>query len=152
MITPSTGMGIGERYAIESPEHPHRSSGFFLDGKYYLHPDLLTAVGWLEGQRFLYDELDSLGEPVYPEKMVGTIDDLTLTMEDGSLLKLVEIEFAAEPADTSEEFCEPAEPSRSTISTTTPVMLAATAATLIFGYGIARLLTKRRQRRDEAHQ
>lgn len=144
MINPSTGMRIGERYAIESSENPHLFSGFFLDGKYYLHPDLLTAVSWLEGQRFIYDELDSLGEPVYPEKMVGTIDDLSLTMEDGGVLKLIAIEFAAKPADTSEEFCDPAEPSRSTISTTTPVMLAATAATLILGYGIGRLLTKRR--------
>jgi len=40
--------------------------GFFLDGKYYLGPELMTAIGWLEGQQFYYDELDPTGEPVFP--------------------------------------------------------------------------------------
>lgn len=42
--------------------------GFFLDGKYYLGPELMTAIGWLEGQQFYYDELDPTGEPVFPNQ------------------------------------------------------------------------------------
>lgn len=144
MINPSTGMRIGERYAIESSENPHLFSGFFLDGKYYLHPDLLTAVGWLEGRKFIYDQLDSSGEPVYPERMVGTIDNLILTTGDGSLLNLVKIEFAAEALGPVDEFSEPQHLMRPKNRATTPLLLAATAATLIFGYELGRRISGRR--------
>ena len=49
MIHSLTGMRPGERYAVESLERTRNFSGFFLDGKYYLEPELMTAVGWLEG-------------------------------------------------------------------------------------------------------
>jgi len=88
MISPATGMRAGERYAIESVERAPHFPGFFLDGKYYLGPELNTAVGWLEGQTFLYDQLDPEGEPVYPDRVAGTIEDLTLVMADGVRLKL----------------------------------------------------------------
>ena len=57
MIDSATGMSPGERYAVESLERTRSFCGFFLDGKYYLGPELLTAVGWLEGReqaRLLY--------------------------------------------------------------------------------------------------
>lgn len=66
MIDPTTGMKAGERYSVENVERAHQFPGFFLDGKYYLGPELLTAVGWLEGKRFIYDNLDAAGEPVFP--------------------------------------------------------------------------------------
>lgn len=88
MISPATGMRAGERYAVESVERAPHFPGFFLDGKYYLGPELNTAVGWLEGVKFLYDQLDPEGEPVYPDRVAGTIEDLTLIMADGVRLKL----------------------------------------------------------------
>lgn len=92
MFNQATGMKPGERYRVESLESTHQFTGFFLDGKYYLDPDLLTAVGWLEEQQFLYDDLDAAGEPVFPERVAGTIDDLTLTLVDGAALRLTKIE------------------------------------------------------------
>jgi NAD(P)-dependent dehydrogenase (short-subunit alcohol dehydrogenase family) len=92
MIVPATGMRHGERYAVESIERAPHFPGFFLDGKYYLGPELNTAVGWLEGQTFLYDQLDPDGEPVYPDRVAGTIEDLTLVMADGVRLKLTPLQ------------------------------------------------------------
>jgi hypothetical protein len=91
MIDPATGMKPGERYAVESLERAHQFQGFFLDGKYYLDADLLTAVGWLEGQQFLYDDLDAAGNPVFPHGVAGAIEDLTLKMADGVSLPLTKI-------------------------------------------------------------
>lgn len=93
MIDPATGMRPGERYNVESLECTPHFPGFFLDGKYYLGPELQTAVGWLEGQQFLYDQLDPTGEPVYPGRVAGTIEDLTLVLGDGARLKLNEMAY-----------------------------------------------------------
>lgn len=91
MIDPSTGMKAGERYSIESLERTHHFPGFFLDGKYYLGPELMTAIGWLEGQQFFYDQFDPTGEPVFPNRLAGTIDNLTLILSDGARLPLNEM-------------------------------------------------------------
>ncbi|VVO44857.1 SDR family oxidoreductase [Pseudomonas fluorescens] len=96
MIDSLTGMKPGERYAVESLERTRNFPGFFLDGKYYLGPELMTAVGWLEGQRFFYDELDPVGEPVFPDRVAGTIEDLTLTLIDGARLKLNKLRYNAQ--------------------------------------------------------
>jgi hypothetical protein len=96
MIAPETGMKPGERYRIESVERAPQFPGFFLDGKYYLGPELQTAVGWLEGQNFLYDQLDPNGEPVYPDRIVGTITARTLELTDGLRLSIEEVPFQAE--------------------------------------------------------
>lgn len=88
MIDPKTGMKPGERYSVELLGDTHPFTGFFLDGKYYLAPELLTAVGWLEGQQFIYDDLDETGEPVFPNRLAGTIEDLTLTLVGGDSLTL----------------------------------------------------------------
>lgn len=106
MIAPETGMKPGERYRIESVERAPQFSGFFLDGKYYLGPELQTAVGWLEGQNFLYDQLDPNGEPVYPDRLVGTITGRTLELSDGLRLSIEEMPFQAEavtPLQTLDE-------------------------------------------------
>ncbi|MFY0729952.1 SDR family oxidoreductase [Pseudomonas sp. NFX15] len=95
MIDSSTGMKPGERYVVESLERTRHFPGFFLDGKYYLGPELMTAVGWLEGQQFLYDELDPAGEPVFPGRVAGTIENLTLMLADGVRLKLSEVQYNA---------------------------------------------------------
>lgn len=97
MFDRTTGMKPGERYAFNrnSGERAHQFPGFFLDGKYYLAAELQTAVGWLEGCQFMYDELDLDGDPVFPDRLAGTIEDLTLTMADGERLKLEEVPFRA---------------------------------------------------------
>lgn len=59
MLDKATGMKPGERYCVDNIERTHQFPGFFLDGKYYLGPELLTAVGWLEGRQFIYDSLDA---------------------------------------------------------------------------------------------
>ncbi|MDO1494478.1 SDR family oxidoreductase [Pseudomonas putida] len=96
MIDQSTGMKSGERYRVENVERAHQFPGFFQDGKYYLGPELLTAVGWLEGTRFIYDSLDAEGEPVFPNRAAGTVEGLTLTRVDGTSLELSRIE-ASDP-------------------------------------------------------
>jgi NAD(P)-dependent dehydrogenase (short-subunit alcohol dehydrogenase family) len=93
MIDSLTGMRPGERYAVESLERTWQFPGFFLDGKYYLGPELMTAVGWLQGQKFLYDQLDPAGEPVFPDRVAGTIENLTLTLADGARLKLNRVDY-----------------------------------------------------------
>ncbi|WP_460142031.1 SDR family oxidoreductase [Pseudomonas sp. S2_E01] len=98
MIDPSTGMKVGERYVVEQLERARPFSGFFLDGKYYLGPELMTAVGWMEGRQFYLDELDPAGEPVFPNRLVGTIEGLTLILADGARLPLHEQPFTA-PSD-----------------------------------------------------
>ena len=138
MIDPSTGMKPGERYSVESVEREHQFPGFFLDGKYYLGPELLTAVGWLEGQQFIYDNLDPSGEPVFPERIAGTVDNLTLTLVDGTPLALTSIDeaaFADQPAAPAveeelypPEDSAPAEPGRGSM------LLALSAAMLLGGY------------------
>jgi hypothetical protein len=95
MIDPSTGMKPGERYAVESLERTRHFPGFFLDGKYYLGPELMTTVGWLEGQTFYYDELDPTGEPVFPNRVAGTIENLMLTLADGARLSLNAVRYNA---------------------------------------------------------
>nr|WP_314561921.1 SDR family oxidoreductase [uncultured Pseudomonas sp.] len=88
MIDSGTGMRPGERYVVHNLERTHNFGGFFLDGKYYLGPELMTAVGWLEGQKFLYDELDAMGDPVFPDRVAGIIENLTLVLNDGARLEL----------------------------------------------------------------
>jgi hypothetical protein len=80
MIDPATGMKAGERYIVESLERTRHFPGFFLDGKYYLSPELMTAIGWLEGQQFYFDELDPTGEPVFPNRLACT-SPVTSTVE-----------------------------------------------------------------------
>ncbi|NQD58183.1 SDR family oxidoreductase [Pseudomonas sp. CM25] len=92
MVDQATGMKSGERYRVENMERAHQFSGFFQDGKYYLGPELLTAVGWLEGTRFIYDSLDAEGEPVFPDKEAGTLEGLTLNLVDGTALELSLVE------------------------------------------------------------
>lgn len=101
MIDPATGMKAGERYIVESLERTRHFPGFFLDGKYYLGPELMTAIGWLEGQQFYYDELDPTGEPVFPNRLAGTVEDLILILADGARLPLIEMAYEAEidPSD-----------------------------------------------------
>lgn len=96
MIDPATGMKAGERYTIDSLERTRHFPGFFLDGKYYLGPELMTAIGWLEGKQFYYDELDPTGEPVFPDRLAGTVEDLTLTLADGARLPLNEVPYRAD--------------------------------------------------------
>lgn len=95
MLDKATGMKPGERYCVDNIERTHQFPGFFLDGKYYLGPELLTAVGWLEGRQFIYDSLDAQGDPVFPDRIAGTLDDLKLTLIDGTRLDLSRIEARA---------------------------------------------------------
>lgn len=102
MIDPATGMKPGERYTVENLERVHSFTGFFLDGKYYLGPELLTAVGWLEGRRFIYDNLDATGEPVFANRFAGEIKDLVLTLADGTSLAVSRLEHWPPDAGGSE--------------------------------------------------
>ena len=99
MMDPATGMKAGERYLVENIERAQQFPGFFLDGKYYLGPELLTAVGWLEGTRFIYDNLDAAGEPIFPDRAAGEIKDLTLTLVDGTALTLARVDVSASTED-----------------------------------------------------
>jgi len=115
MIDQTTGMKPGERYSVENVERAHQFPGFFLDGKYYLGPELLTAVGWLEGTTFIYDSLDAQGEPVFPDRVAGTLEGLKLMLIDGTALALSRIEASSILASATDEFEQdppPAEPSR----------------------------------------
>lgn len=100
MIDQATGMKPGERYCLENLERAHQFPGFFQDGKYYLGPELLTAIGWLEGNWFLYDSLDAEGEPVFPDRVADTISNLTLNLVDGTSLQL-------SPVESTETFTAP---------------------------------------------
>ncbi|HEN8732417.1 TPA: SDR family oxidoreductase [Pseudomonas putida] len=114
MIDQATGMKPGERYRVENVERAHQFPGFFLDGRYYLGPELLTAVGWLEGTKFIYDSLDAEGEPVFPDRVAGTIEGLKLVLVDGTALELSRIEaraFLESATDAFEQDSPPAEPS-----------------------------------------
>lgn len=57
MIDSLTGMKPGERYTVDSLERTRNFRGFFLDGKYYLGPELMTAVGWLKVNNFFMTNL-----------------------------------------------------------------------------------------------
>ncbi|WP_349975484.1 SDR family oxidoreductase [Pseudomonas sp. WHRI 8519] len=117
MIDQATGMKPGERYCVENVERAHQFPGFFQDGKYYLGPELLTAVGWLEGTKFLYDSLDAQGEPVFPDRVAGTIEGMKLVLIDGTALQLSKIPASATlapTADNVEQAPEPAHPAAPT--------------------------------------
>ncbi|MFJ4054924.1 SDR family oxidoreductase [Pseudomonas sp. NPDC089743] len=116
MIDQATGMKPGERYCVENVERAHQFPGFFQDGKYYLGPELLTAVGWLEGTKFLYDSLDAQGEPVFPDRVAGTIEGMKLVLIDGTALQLSKIPASATlaPTDNLEQAPEPAHPAAPT--------------------------------------
>lgn len=101
MIDPATGMKPGERYRVSDPDEVQQFPGFFLDGKYYLEPELLTAVGWLEGRRFIYDNLTPTGEPVFADRFAGTVEDLTLHVVEGPALKLSRVDAGAGEAAAS---------------------------------------------------
>lgn len=149
MIDSATGMRPGQRYTVQNLERTKNFGGFFLDGKYYLGPELMTAVGWLEGQNFLYDELDANGEPVFPDRVAGTIEDLTLVLNDGARLELQEMQVDA-PMQAPES--APASQRREeTVRRKTsqpPYLLIATgAALLVAGIAIARACRMNTQRR-----
>nr|WP_314580228.1 SDR family oxidoreductase [uncultured Pseudomonas sp.] len=93
MLDSKTGMKPGRQYRVEQMGDTHPFTGFFLDGKYYLAPELLTAVGWLDGQQFFYDDLDAGGEPVFPDRLAGAISELTLTLVTGESLRLIAVEM-----------------------------------------------------------
>ncbi|MBA1202773.1 hypothetical protein G7009_13585 [Pseudomonas capeferrum] len=88
MLDQATGMQPGRRYTVDNQERAWQFSGFFEDGKYYLGPDLALPIGWLEGTRFYYDDVDPDDQPLFPDRLAGTIEGLTLTLFDGTRLKL----------------------------------------------------------------
>lgn len=147
MIDPATGMKPGERYRVENLERAHQFLGFFLDGKYYLGPELLTAIGWLERQRFIYDELDATGEPVFPGRAAGDIAGLTLTLVDGTRLKISAIEhWPPEPRASRIEQpgSAPAEPKPGRAQQPVRGMLVATALLALAGCVLTVLRHRRR--------
>jgi len=151
MIDSATGMRAGERYTVEGHDNAHRFTGFFLDGKYYLSPELLTAVGWLEGQQFIYDELDATGAPVYTDRIAGFIEDLTLTLVEGAALKLQEQRFISHdtPSDSepSAEHDKHPDPDPAATKASPAALWGAVGAAFIVGVTLARLLTQRYRRR-----
>lgn len=134
MIDSLTGMKPGERYTVESLERTRHFPGFFLDAKYYLGPELMTAVGWLEGQQFFYDELDPTGEPVFPDRLAGSIEDLTLTLADGARLKLNKVRFNAPLDSPSPALRERPDASLDVpAKSSKPSLLVAVCASLLLG-------------------
>lgn len=138
MIDSATGMKPGTCYRVDNLERVHQFPGFFLDGRYYLGPELLTAVGWLEGQQFIYDNVDATGEPMFPDRVAGTVHALTLTLVDGTQLALLEAPVLAE-ADATEDW--PATP-RGLHALMPGVLLAGTV--LLFAGCVVALSRRRR--------
>jgi len=147
MIDPATGMKAGECYGVENVERAHPFTGFFLDGKYYLGPELLTAVGWLEGKRFIYDHLDAAGEPVFPDRVAGEIDDLKLTLPDGTGLKLSTMQVSAMVDEREAIGLATAQHGLEAIGITRtdriPLLLSAAVVGFVAGF----IITRGRQRR-----
>lgn len=152
MIDPKTGMKAGERYAVENVERAHQFPGFFLDGKYFLGPELLTAVGWLEGKRFIYDNLDAAGEPIFPDRVAGDIEELTLTLVDGTALKLSARQVSAMADDIPAEIQPPtgfnrASDTESSLGLTRkdriPLLLSAAVIGLLAGFVITHAQRRR---------
>jgi hypothetical protein len=142
-----TGMRRGARYVIEQVDGAPAFSGFFLDGKYFLHPELLTAIGWIDADRFMFDQVSSTGEPAFPGRLAGTINDLTLKLEDGTSLNLAEVELSAHIGGLADETVDQPEERFTVMNPTHPAFLLATTATLlVVGYIAGRLLDKRRGR------
>lgn len=145
MINAATGMRAGERYTVECQDNAHQFPGFFLDGKYYLSPELLTAVGWLEGQQFIYDQLDATGAPVFVNGIAGTIEGLTLTLVEGAALKLHEQAVMSEPGPEDEPLHSDGQGERAVARAPQHlpprVIWAAMGAAFIVGTAVAHLLT-----------
>ncbi|QKZ04824.1 short chain dehydrogenase [Pseudomonas eucalypticola] len=150
MIDSATGMRAGERYTVETRDDGHQFPGFFLDGKYYLSPELLTAVGWVEGQQFIYDQLDPNGAPVFADRIAGIIEDLTLTLVEGASLKLqaqrfISQEHPSDPQGVDEEDTSTG-PTLPIKRPSPAVIWAAVGAAFVVGTALGRLLAGHQRR------
>lgn len=141
-----TGMKAGERYIIENVDGAPEFTGFFLDGKYFLHPELLTAVGWMDGDQFMLDQVNSVGESAFPGGLAGTIIDLTLKLKDGTTLALAEIEVSAQVIDPADQSLDQANQRLAIQNPAQAFLIATTAAMVVVGYIVGRLLETRRGR------
>jgi len=141
-----TGMKAGERYIIENVDGAPEFTGFFLDGKYFLHPELLTAVGWMDGDQFMLDQVSSVGESAFPGGLAGTIIDLTLKLRDGTTLALAEIEVSAQVIDAADQSLDQANQRLAIQNPAQAFLIATTAAMVVVGYIVGRLLETRRGR------
>lgn len=141
-----TGMKAGERYIIENVDGAPEFTGFFLDGKYFLHPELLTAVGWMDGDQFMVDQVSSVGESAFPGGLAGTIIDLNLHLEDGTTLTLAEVEVSAQVDDPADQSFDQANQRLAIQSPAQAFLIATTAAMVVAGYIVGRLLETRRGR------
>jgi len=142
----STGMKAGERYIIENVDGAPEFTGFFLDGKYFLHPELLTAVGWMDGDQFMIDQVSSVGESTFPGGLAGTIIDLTLKLKDGTTLTLAEVEVLAQVDDPADQSFDQANQRLAIQNPAQAFLIATTAAMVVVGYIVGRLLETRRGR------
>lgn len=86
MLDESTGMQVGQRYRIESPLGNLLINGFFLDGEFFESERHKTPIGWLEENTFIVNAIDGNGTPQYPNRVVGEIYNLILTLRDGKTL------------------------------------------------------------------
>lgn len=141
-----TGMKAGERYIIKNVDGAPEFTGFFLDGKYFLHPELLTAVGWMDGDQFMLDQVNSVGESAFPGGLAGTIIDLTLKLKDGTTLALAEIEVSAQVIDPADQSLDQANQRLAIQNPAQAFLIATTAAMVVVGYIVGRLLETRRGR------
>lgn len=141
-----TGMKAGERYIIENVDGAPEFTGFFLDGKYFLHPELLTAVGWMDGDQFMVDQVNSVGESAFPGGLAGTIIDMNLHLEDGTTLTLAEVEVSAQVDDPADQSFDQANQRLAIQNPAQAFLIATTAAMVVVGYIVGRLLETRRGR------
>lgn len=141
-----TGMKAGERYIIENVDGAPEFTGFFLDGKYFLHPELLTAVGWMDGDQFMVDQVNSVGESAFPGGLAGTIIDMNLHLEDGTTLTLAEVEVSAQVDDPADQSFDQANQRLAIQNPSQAFLIATTAAMVVVGYIVGRLLETSRGR------
>ena len=92
MLEASTGMKPGLRYCLENPANGVVFDGFFQDGQYFDSKHHRVPIGWLEGNNFIYNEVDGNGNPRFPNRLAGVLKNLVLTMYDGTTIQTREVQ------------------------------------------------------------
>jgi len=100
----------------------------------------------MDGDQFMIDQVSSGGESAFPGGLAGTIIDLTLKLKDGTTLTLAEIEVSAQVNDPADQSLDQANQRLAIQNPAQAFLIATTAAMVVVGYIVGRLLETRRGR------